>query len=132
MLPDCLFVLRYKSHDFTKATTTAKERQFSLTVRRSVKIQYFSLVILSSMSYIPPPKALTAFPDAVIVKGKTLIQGSNQKRRRWQTPDNKFYEWDYRHGTVEKYDKNGRHLGEFDHVTGNQTKKADPNRRIEI
>jgi Cytotoxic len=38
------------------------------------------------MSYIPPPKALKAFPAAVIVKGKTQIQGSSQKRRRWQTP----------------------------------------------
>jgi hypothetical protein len=83
------------------------------------------------MSYIPPPKALIAFSDAVIVKSKTLIQGSNQKLRRWQTPDHKFYEWDYQHGTVEKYDKSGRHLGEFDPVTGKQTKKADPNRRIE-
>jgi antitoxin component YwqK of YwqJK toxin-antitoxin module len=83
------------------------------------------------MSYIPPPKALIAFSDAVIVKSKTLIQGSNQKCRRWQTLDHKFYEWDYQHGTVEKYDKNGRHLGEFDPVTGKQTKKADPNRKIE-
>ncbi|WP_277874153.1 hypothetical protein [Pseudanabaena cinerea] len=31
------------------------------------------------MPYIPPPKVLAAFADAVIVKGKTLIQGSNQK-----------------------------------------------------
>ncbi len=84
------------------------------------------------MSHIPPPKVLTAFPDAVLVKGKTLIQGSNQKRRRWQTPDNKFYEWDYQHGTIEKYDKNGRHLGEFDPVIGNQTKPANPKRKIEI
>lgn len=36
------------------------------------------------MSYIPPPKELKAFPDAVIVKVKTQIQGSGQKRRRWQ------------------------------------------------
>lgn len=83
------------------------------------------------MSYIPPPRALKAFPDAFIVKGKTQIQGSSQKRRRWQTVDGKLYEWDYQHGAVEKYDRNGKHLGEFDPITGEQVKSADPSRRIE-
>lgn len=83
------------------------------------------------MSHIPPPKELKAFPDAVIVKSKTTIQGSNQRRRRWQTPNKQFYEWDYQDGTIEKYNKNGRHLGEFDPSTGEQIKNADPNRRIE-
>ena len=31
------------------------------------------------------------------------------------------YEWDSQHGTVEKYDKKGRHLGEFDPDTGKPT-----------
>lgn len=44
----------------------------------------------------------------------------------------KIYEWDSQHGTVEVYDKTGRkHLGEFDSVTGEQTKPADPTRRVE-
>jgi hypothetical protein len=33
------------------------------------------------------------------------------------------------HGAVEKYSKNGTHLGEFDPATGTQTKPSDPGRR---
>lgn len=65
-------------------------------------------------------------------KVKHWFKALTKKRRRWQTTDNKFYEWDYQHGTIEKYDKNGRHLGEFDPVTGKQTKPANPKRKIEI
>lgn len=44
----------------------------------------------------------------------------------------KIDEWDSQHGTVEVYDKTGhKHLGEFDSVTGEQTKPADPMRRVE-
>lgn len=35
------------------------------------------------------------------------------------------------HGAVEKYNKRGKHLGEFDHETGEQTKDADKNREVE-
>ncbi|WP_410175517.1 colicin E3/pyocin S6 family cytotoxin [Rahnella perminowiae] len=43
-----------------------------------------------------------------------------------------MYEWDYQHGTVEVYDKSGRdHLGEFDSITGIQTKPADPSRKVD-
>ncbi len=82
------------------------------------------------MSYIPPPKLLPAFPDAKIVKRKTPIPGGGL-RKRWE--DEKFiYEWDSLHGRVEKYDKRGNHLGEFDPNTGEQTKPADSSRlRIE-
>ena len=75
-------------------------------------------------SYIPPPENLPAFPDAVRVKRKN-------NRVRWQDSDGNIYEWDYQHGRVEKYDKRGRHLGEFDPNTGEQTKPADPTRRTE-
>ncbi len=75
------------------------------------------------MTYIPPPKSLPAFADAVRVKSKS-------KRMRWK--DNKFiYEWDSLQGKIEKYNKRGKHLGEFDHLTGEQTKEADPNKSIE-
>ncbi|GAP99244.1 colicin E3/pyocin S6 family cytotoxin [Leptolyngbya sp. NIES-2104] len=29
-------------------------------------------------------------------------------------------EWDSRHGTIEKYDRKGKHLGKFDPITGEQ------------
>lgn len=32
---------------------------------------------------------------------------------------------------MEKYNKRGKHLGEFDFRTGEQIKNADPTRRIE-
>jgi len=76
-------------------------------------------------TYVPPPQNLPAFPDAVRVKRKN-------NRVRWQDSDGNIYEWDYQHGRVEKYDRRGRHLGEFDPNTGEQTKPADPTRRTEI
>jgi hypothetical protein len=81
------------------------------------------------MTYIPPPKFLPAFPDAVRVKPKTPLKGRGF-RKRWEDTDF-IYEWDSFHGRVEKYDKRGRHLGEFDPITGEETKKADPTRSVE-
>lgn len=42
-----------------------------------------------------------------------------------------IYEWDRQHGTVEKYNKRGKHLGEFDPNTGEQNKAADKTRRVD-
>jgi hypothetical protein len=65
-------------------------------------------------SYKPPPKTLPGFPDAKPAKPKTPIAGNGDKlRKRWKSPDGTIYEWDYRHGTVEKYDSKGKHQGEF-------------------
>lgn len=75
------------------------------------------------MTYIPPPKQLPAFPNAKRVKPKN-------RRMRWKDK-NFIYEWDSFHGKIEKYDKRGKHLGEFDHLTGEQTKEADPTREVE-
>jgi hypothetical protein len=52
-------------------------------------------------------------------------------RRRWKDLEGNVYEWDSMHGKVEKYDRRGRHLGEFDPVSGEQTKPADPGRLVE-
>ncbi|MGW2961624.1 colicin E3/pyocin S6 family cytotoxin [Streptomyces sp. NPDC001220] len=41
-----------------------------------------------------------------------------------------IYEWDSQHGAVEKYNKRGKHLGEFDPDTGAQTKPADGTRKV--
>nr|WP_255557975.1 colicin E3/pyocin S6 family cytotoxin [Photobacterium sp. WH24] len=75
-----------------------------------------------------PP--LPAFPDAIRVKSKTSVQGGGSKRRRWKDKKH-IYEWDSQHGKVEVYDKNGKHIGEFDHITGEQNKPRDPSRKIE-
>jgi pyocin large subunit-like protein len=77
-----------------------------------------------------PP--LPAFPDAKKAVSKTLIKGGGKFRYRWKDSKKTIYEWDSQHGTVEVYDKSGRnHLGEFDPVTGKQTKPADPARKVE-
>lgn len=76
----------------------------------------------SDHSYHLPPSELPAFPDAVRVRNKG-------NRQRWESKK-RIYEWDYQHGAVEVYDKQGRHLGEFDAETGEQTGSPKPERRI--
>jgi RHS repeat-associated protein len=80
---------------------------------------------------VPAPKELDAFPDAQWAKPKTPVQGGGGLRPRWKDSDGRIYEWDRQHGTVEVYNKRGRHLGEFDPKTGEQVKPNDPGRRIE-
>ena len=79
---------------------------------------------------IQPPENLPAFPDAKKAKKKTPRQGGGGLRERWKDKK-KIYEWDYQHGKVERYNKRGKHEGEFDPETGEQTKPADKNRRVE-
>ena len=59
------------------------------------------------------------------------VQGGGSKRRRWKDAKGRIYEWDNQHGTVELYDRQGKHLGEFNPVTGEQTKPAKDGRTIE-
>lgn len=75
-------------------------------------------------SYHVPPQALSGFPDAVRVPQKT-------HRARWKLPDGSILEWDYQHGRVEKYNPRGKHQGEFDPNTGEQTKPRDQSRTTE-
>lgn len=75
-------------------------------------------------SYHVPPQALPGFPDAVRVPQKT-------HRARWKLPDGSILEWDYQHGRVEKYNPRGKHQGEFDPNTGEQTKPRNPSRTTE-
>lgn len=92
----------------------------------------YSKPLPAGHSYHPAPKnGLAAFPDAVKVNAKTLVQGGSHKRTRWKDRKGRIYEWDSQHGAVELYDKQGRHLGEFDSVSGEQIKPADPKRRVE-
>jgi hypothetical protein len=77
------------------------------------------------------PTSLLAFPEAKQAHGKTRIQGGGKTRPRWKDHAGNIYEWDFRHGTIEKYNKRGVHLGEYNADTGMQTKPADPTRKIE-
>lgn len=77
-----------------------------------------------SWHYNPPPKNLPGFPKAKPAKRLG-------RRKRWTDDDGNIYEWDYQHGAVEKYSKNGKHLGEYDANTGNQTKPPDSTRSPE-
>lgn len=81
------------------------------------------------MPYVPPPADLSAYPGASRAKPKTSM-GDGQKRKRW-VDDDRIYEWDYQHGTVEIYDKRGKHLGEYDPNTGAKVADADNSRSIE-
>ncbi|MBX5440408.1 MAG: colicin E3 [Solirubrobacteraceae bacterium] len=78
---------------------------------------------------VPPPKTPPGFPDARLVKPKTGFPGG--VRKRWKLPDGRILEWDYRHGAIEAYTPNGKHLGQFDSHTGEQTKPADATRTVE-
>jgi hypothetical protein len=82
-------------------------------------VQPLYIVLSTPVSgYVPAPSALPGFPDAIRAKRKTSIQGGGGRRKRWKTAKGLILEWDSQHGAVEMYDKHGRHLGEFDPLTG--------------
>lgn len=85
------------------------------------------VLVHNDNGYYPAPTDLPGFPDAVKVKPKTPRTGGGGLRARWQDGKD-ILEWDYQHGTVERYNKQGKHLGEFDPNTGDQTKDAVPGR----
>ena len=96
-----------------------------------VRPVYVVLSVPGDHKYYPAPSSLPAFPDAKSAPLKTAVRGGGKKRRRWKDRSGKIYEWDSQHGAVELYTKQGKHLGEFDSETGEQTKPADPSRRVE-
>ncbi|MCW1243606.1 colicin E3/pyocin S6 family cytotoxin [Pseudomonas sp. SAICEU22] len=96
-----------------------------------VRPVYVVLSVPGDHKYYPSPLSLPAFPDAQTAPMKTFVRGGGKKRRRWKDRSGKIYEWDSQHGALEIYTKQGKHLGEFDSVTGEQTKPADPSRRVE-
>ena len=75
------------------------------------------------------PRDLPAFPQACRVRAKTPFAGG--LRARWRDGNGDILEWDAQHGRVERFDRLGRHLGEFDPVSGAQTKAAERDRRID-
>ncbi|QAY94139.1 toxin [Pseudomonas sp. ACM7] len=92
---------------------------------------YIVLSVPGDYKYRPAPTTLPAFPDIKPAPLKTSVRGGGKKRRRWKDPSGRIYEWDSQHGTVEMYTKQGKHLGEYDPQTGEQTKPADPSRKVE-
>lgn len=87
----------------------------------------------SRPAFVPPPAtpSPTAFPGLSRSRAKTSVQGGGGLRRRWKDQKGNIYEWDSRHGTLEKYDRNGNHLGEYDATSGEQLKAGDPSRSVE-
>jgi len=81
---------------------------------------------------VPPPgDELPAFPEATRSKPKTSRRGGRGRRPRWKDAYGTIYEWDSLHGTVEKYNSKGRHIGEFDPITGNQVGEPNPTYEVE-
>jgi hypothetical protein len=79
-------------------------------------------------AYIPPPEILPGFPGAERVRPKGI---GRRRRARWRLPDGRILEWDSQHGTIEAYDRRGRHQGEFDPLTGEELRPAIPGRQVE-
>lgn len=74
---------------------------------------------------------LTVIKRAVKAKPKTPVQGGGELRKRWVDNKGNIYDCDSELGAVEKYNKRGKDLGEYDPSTGEQTKPADPSRKVE-
>jgi hypothetical protein len=81
----------------------------------------------------PAPETIPGVPGAERSDAKTRKHrhGTKGRRRRWKDSDGNIYEWDSQHGTLEKYNRHGRHLGEVDPTNGHQITPAIPTRRIE-
>ncbi|MCA2489887.1 MULTISPECIES: colicin E3/pyocin S6 family cytotoxin [Vibrio] len=89
------------------------------------------IAILSTFQPLRGAHHYPFVPDAIKAKKKTSVQGGGKLRERWKDKKGRIYEWDSQHGKVEIYTKNGKHIGEFDHISGEQTKEADPARKVE-
>ncbi|WP_447787906.1 S-type pyocin domain-containing protein [Pseudomonas farris] len=93
-----------------------------------VRPLYIVLSVPRDFSYRPAPEELLAFPDTYPVPSKTSVRGGGKRRARWLDSKGRIYEWDYMHGTVEQYTRQGKHLGEFNAETGRRLSDADPER----
>lgn len=79
--------------------------------------------------YVPAATSLPGFPDAYKVRGKTPYS-KDKVRARWETSDDKILEWDYQHGNIEMYNKQGNHVGAYNHETGEKVEDAIKGRNI--
>lgn len=118
-------------------TPTPEEKNFAdyILVLPLPNIPPIYIYLNADHKYHVAPKGnppLPAFPEAKTAKKRTPVKGGGSLRSRWKDSKGRIYEWDSQHGTVEIYDRSGRnHLGEFDPITGEQTKPADPTRKVE-
>lgn len=96
-----------------------------------IKPLYIVLNVPRDFGCRPAPGELLAFPDTYPVPSKTSVKGGGKRRARWLDSKGRIYEWDYMHGTVEQYTKQGKHLGEFNAETGERLSEADPERRTQ-
>ena len=79
------------------------------------------VLVHNGKGYNPPPRGpLPGFPDS-------KRNGETAGRARWDLPDGDFCLWDRAHGRAERYNKRGKHQGEFDANTGEPTKPRNPN-----
>ncbi|MFE0307607.1 colicin E3/pyocin S6 family cytotoxin [Amycolatopsis sp. NPDC058986] len=53
----------------------------------------------------PPPPHDRGATGATAAKRKTPVQGGGGLRKRWKDDKGNIYEWDYRHGEWEMYNK---------------------------
>lgn len=72
------------------------------------------------------------FPTLNAIVLRHLGRGGAGLRPRWRDRrTGRIYEWDSRHGTVEVFDRQGRHIGEFHPSSGKQLKDPNPNYRVD-
>ncbi|HEU5031548.1 MAG TPA: DNRLRE domain-containing protein [Spirillospora sp.] len=83
-------------------------------------------------TYHPPPtgKTLEGWPGYTEAPRKTSVKGGGSMRKRWKNKKGEILEWDSQHGRLEKYNKRGKHQGEYD-LEGNQTKPPEKDREVE-
>ena len=80
--------------------------------------------------YIPPPRLPVGIPNLHAARPKTPVSKGGGLRKRWKDHRGNIYEWDYQHGTIEKYNRRGIHLGEFNPDTGQMLKSANRSRSV--
>lgn len=88
----------------------------------------FARAVGGDIKYHKPPLDLPGFPGTFPVRSKSSVQGGGSKRARWKDRKGRIYEWDSKTGSIELYDKQGKHLGEFNHITGKQIDPPKPGR----
>ena len=74
------------------------------------------------------PTSLPGFPGARRLRSKTSVRGGGGMHARWETPDGRVLEHDRKKGTVEVYDKSGKHQGEYNY-DGTPVGKQEKGRR---
>lgn len=64
-----------------------------------------------------------------IMKGFKSVKGQSYKTSGYGR-NKRFYDWDYTHNDIEVYDRNGKHLGSMDPITGKMYKGAEKGRTL--